>query len=105
MRRFNWNPTTCRELSKKLRRYVEVVNLYSHSIQNKDLWADFDKYEKYVEPILLDIYDYVESLGFTREEAEICFPIFYEPPTSKTAYKKYARNLSSIIYDLDEPLY
>ena len=98
MREFNWNPATCRVLKQKLKRYVEVVNLYDHYLKKNDLWLETDRFAKYVEPVLLDVYAYVESLGFTREEAEVCFPLFYEPPTTKMAYEKYARNLSSIIY-------
>ena len=98
MRDFKWNPATCRVLKQKLKRYVEVANLYDHHLNKNGLWSDPDKFVTYVEPVLLDIYAYVETLGFTREEAETCFPLFYEPPTTKLAFEKYARNLSSIIY-------
>lgn len=98
MREFKWTPATCRGLKEKLKRYVEVANLYDHYLTQKGLWNDLDRFEQYVQPALNDVYAYVESLGFTREEAEVCFPLFYEPPTTKLSFEKYARNLSCIIY-------
>ena len=98
MRTFNWTPQTCGVLKEKLKSYLEKVNQYKKHCQTKDVWDAPEKYETYVRPQLIAVFDYVETLGFTREEAEMSFPVNYEPNTLNSLYEKYARNLSSVIY-------
>lgn len=98
MRNINWNQTTCQGLKERLRRYCEVVNFYFSYLERTDRWSAPDRFEKYIEPLQAEIYAYVESLGFTKEEAEGLFPASYEPMTSQSLFEKYARNLSSVIY-------
>ena len=98
MRKFNWTSQSCKILDEKVKRYIEVSNFYTRYLQNFNLWGSPERYEKHIQPVLNELFDYVETLGFTREEAETALPIFYESPSAKAAFEKYARNLSSIIY-------
>lgn len=98
MRTFNWTPQVCGVLREKLKSYVEVVNQYDCYLIKTGVWQAPDRYEKYVKPKLNAVLAYVVSLGFTQEEAEICFPTFYEQISVKSIYERYARNLSEIIW-------
>lgn len=97
MRKFNWTNSSIKELKRKIQRWVEIEKQYDTYCQNKDVWFDDERYEKYVRPVKNDVFEYIHSLGFTETETEASFWFYYDVFNLNNVYNKITNHLSSII--------